>query len=203
MLAGVSLTAFVAGPATSHATTITGNIGAWNANAGAFVSTPSIPPGDGNPVSAFTLADGTNVTLAGSADYIYTVGFDWGAWSNGFTGNVVDSTNNTETLTLSPGVSAFAVYVSPDLGLLLNTSDTITVSLSDGTTAVFSGNYPSPSPQFVGFYGGSDITSVTISTANAQDFAFGDFNPVPEPLSISVMAVGLAGIGLVRRRGRR
>jgi hypothetical protein len=59
----------------------------------------------------------------------------------------------------------------------------------------------SPLPQFVRFYGGGNITSITVSTPNAPDFAFGDFNPVPEPISLILLATGLTGLSIIRHRG--
>jgi hypothetical protein len=110
-----------------------------------------------------------------------------------FNADAIDTTPNSKTISLSLGVSELALYVSPDLGLF-NAADTITVTLSDGTTASFSGNYPANSPRFVGFYGGSGITSITVSTLNAPDFGFGDFNPVAEPVCMTLVATALIGL---------
>jgi hypothetical protein len=185
--------------AASQAATITGSYATWQANAGAYATTSSTGLGDGySPVTSFPLSNGVTLSFVGSADQVYVSGIDWAPFADGYTGDVVDSTTNTDTISFASSVSALGFEVSPDLGLF-NSADTITATLSDGTTTQFSGSYPSGTTQFVGFYGGG-ITSVTISTLNAPDFAVGNFVDVPEPMSVTLLGVGIAGLAVIRRR---
>jgi hypothetical protein len=203
ILAGTALAAALLSSPASHAATITGDFATWAAAAGNYAATSTTGLGDGfAPVSSFPLSDGMVLSFAGSADQVYVSGTDWAPFADGYTGDVVDSTANTETISFASSVSALGFEVSPDLGLIPPQPDTISVTLSDGTTTEFSGSYPSGTTQFVGFYGGGGITSITISTANAPDFAVGNFVDVPEPLSMSLLVTGMAGIGWVRRRAR-
>ena len=204
VIAGAALAATVLNPLTSHAGTITGNFATWAAAVGAYATTATTGLGDGfAPVSSFPLSDGTIVTFAGANDTGFVSGLDWIPFASGYTGDVVDSTTNTDTISFPTTVSAFGFQVSPDLPLVPPQPDTISVTLSDGTTDQFSGDYSLGNTQFVGFYGGAGITSITISTANAPDFAVGDFVDVPEPVSMTLFITGMAGLGLVRRSAAR
>lgn len=204
MLAGGALVAVMTASAVSQAATITGDFSAWSAAAGAYTTTSATGLADAATVTSFPLADGLVVSFAGSADSVYQTGYgaeDWATFSNGYVGDLVDSTTNTDTISFAAKVSAFGFQVSPDLGLF-PASETITVTLSDGTNASFTGTYASGTPQFVGFTGGYGITSITIATATAGDFAVGGFVDVPEPVSMSILAVGMAGLAFVRRRAQ-
>lgn len=200
LAAGALATALLA-PCGSRAATITGNFATWAAAVGAYSTTSSTGLGDGfAPVTSFPLSDGTILTFAGAADQVFVSGTDWAPFSNGYTGDVVDSTTNTDTISFGSGLFALGFQVSPDLGLIPPQPETISVTLSDGASVQFSGSYPSGTTQFVGFYGGG-VTSVTISTVNAPDFGVGDFVDVPEPVSTTLLGTGLLGLGWLRRRG--
>lgn len=148
------------------------------------------------PISAITLVNGVNVTLSGGADIVDQPGVGDAPFSNGYTGQVVDSTGSTETLTFSRPVMQFGLTLSPDVGLFGPTPVTITVTLGDGTTTSLTSNYASGGTQFIGFSAGPE-TSITVSTST-PDFAFGQFLSVPEPAS--VLLLGTALIPVIRRR---
>ena len=213
-LAGVALAICAASAATPRAATLTDSFATWVANApGNYSSTPdpALPSPDTNPffmVSTVPLSNGVVLSVAGLDDTVVQpppVGATWGPWighNGAFSGLAVDTTGNSETISFGRTVTALGFDISPDFPLQGPYAETFTVTLSDGTTATYSGTYPGGATQFVGFYDGGDITSITIATTNSPDFAFGNFVDAPEPGSVTLLASGLAMTGLLFRRGR-
>jgi hypothetical protein len=200
--AGAALAACIAAPIASNATTITGSLAAWEAAVGSYATTTSTGlPLYTNPVTEIALDDGMQLGFAGADDTVLQPGNGWIPWTSGYTGDIIDTTSNTETISFASSLSALGLQISPDLALFGSPPETFTVTLSDGTTAAISGTYPAGSTQFVGFYGGG-VTSMTITATNAPDFAFGDIVDVPEPMSMALLLTGLAGLRVVRRRSR-
>jgi hypothetical protein len=212
-LAGAALAACIAVPAASNAATIYSNLSAWAAAVGGgYETTSNTGVGVGNFVTGpIPLSGGQTISVANSGDQVLQPGNGWGEWSGGYTGDVVDTATNSETISFTPGtagINGLGMDVDPDLPQTVCTGggtacmdETFTVTLSDGTTATIPGVYPGGTTQFIGFVG-SNITSMTITATNAPDFAFGDIRDVPEPMSMTLLATGLLGLGAVRRRGR-
>jgi hypothetical protein len=199
LIAGITLAGSLACVTAAKATTLTGSFATWAAAIPGYTETTNTELPLYSTVTIIPLVDGNKLTVSGTADTLLQPYSGWIGWSGGYTGDIVDSTTNSETISFH-GLNAVGMELSPDLPLIGPYAEAFTVTLSDGTSAMFSGSYPPGTTQFVGFYGSTDITSITISTANAPDFAFGDFVDVPEPASLAVLGVGLLGIGVGRWR---
>jgi len=212
-----ALAACLLGSTSPQAATITGSFGAWQAAGGNVTLSSTLGTADGiTPVASITLnnAAGTIVTLAGTADTVLQPGSNVIPLANGYTGQVLDTSNTTgtgaatETFTFAAPVTSFGVFVAPDFGLFAtSTTDTFTVTLSNGQSTSISGNYaPVPSlglaTQFIGYTGGAAITSITIAATNTSDGDLFVGAAVPEPMSMALLLTGVTGLAGLRRRAR-
>ena len=128
-------------------------------------------PSVGSDVNGVAAPDGTLGFSPSLADD--QVGSGWNTWSNGYTGDVYATSSGSIVLTLPPGTSAFYFYAEPVQYQVL----TITATNSDGTT---SGAVPvqgQGGAEYFGFYStdSTPLTSITVSTADPDGFAVGEF----------------------------
>jgi uncharacterized repeat protein (TIGR01451 family) len=155
---------------------------------GGYTMTPF--PADPQPVG--TQVSSVASPLSGSVSFSPsllhdTIGNGWDSWSNGYTGDVYDTTLNPDptsaTLTLPSGTGAFYFYAEPNQFATLD----ITATAQDGTSTTVAVNGDAGA-QYFGFYGtGSDtVASIAVSTTDPFGFAVGEFgiSAVPD-LSIT------------------
>ncbi len=172
----------------------------WTADVSGPITNTTTDPNVGSTTSSITLDDGTVIGLDRSLSVV-TIGSGWATWSGGYTGVVYTDYNSTSIGATVTPVTALGFEIEPDPFDLIE----ISLTLVDGS--VITQNVQGDSG--AAFYGwiGTGITSFTISSR--EDFAFGNFYtagaaaPTPEPLTLSLMGAGLAGIGALRRRKAR
>jgi PEP-CTERM motif len=198
-------------PAASNAAVLTTSFADWSANAGSFTNTSSTGLGLFSNTTSVPLADGSTLGTSNVVTILQPFA-GWGAWSGGYTGDIVNTTDasfnayTTLTLTFSNHLQALGFELSPDGPLQGTHPESFTVTLSDGTSQLVSlptYNSETNPTQFVGFFDGNGVTSVTITVNTAPDFSFGNIDSaVPEPASLALFGTGFAALGLIRRRRR-
>jgi hypothetical protein len=103
-----------------------------------------------------------------------TVPATWASWSNGYTGDVYETTGTTETLTMPANTTAFYLYSEPEAFGLFAVTATTDNGTSSGAQSV-NGN---GGARGAGFYtdDGTYLTSITVTVdAAANGFAVGEF----------------------------
>jgi PEP-CTERM motif len=206
-LAAASLALAALLPAASHAAVITDSFADWSANAGTFTNTSVTGLPLFSTTSSIPLSNGDSLATSSVVTVLQPLS-GWGPWSGHYKGDIFNTTDDnfvtsqTVTLTFS-GIKALGFDLSPDDPLIGKTNESFIVTLSDGTTKTVPFTFDSINnpTQFVGFFDGEGVTSVTITVAQAPDFSFGNIDAaVPEPTSLGLFAAGFGLLGLVRRR---
>jgi len=224
--AAVAAALTVMAPGGAGATTVYNSLSDWTAAVGGNIESVDLSgpvateDSGGNVivgasgVSTITTPTGVLLTLDQSGFHRDLTGGDvWTGLWNGQVIFIVDSfTQDTLTLTLSANLPAFGLEMATG-----NEPFDMSVILSDGTVISSNGPVDFDTPQFFGWTGAADLTSITLQCgdpANDGDacanedangfqngFAFADLVvPVPEPGSLLIFGAGLIGLGAWRRR---
>jgi hypothetical protein len=106
----------------------------------------------------------------------------WATWSNGYTGDVYDTTvvdgDRTQiTITLPAGTKAFYFYAEPNQFAVLS----VEATAQDGTTSGPISVDGSSGAKYFGFYatGATTLESITVTTSDTSGFAIGEFGINP------------------------
>jgi hypothetical protein len=106
----------------------------------------------------------------------------WATWSNGYTGDVYDTTvvdgDRTQiTITLPGGTKAFYFYAEPNQFAVLS----VEATAQDGTTSGPISVDGSSGAKYFGFYatGTTTLESITVTTSDTSGFAIGEFGINP------------------------
>jgi len=192
-------------PAVANADSTFTSLSAWQTAVGTWTETQILSGGgvpDGTNVTSVTLDDGTLLSLS-ATQTVTSIGVGWATWSGGYTGQVIENLSATPvSASITPTVGGLGMFIEPNQF----TSFGVTLLLSSGAT-IFQQVNGSGGALFFG-YTGSDVTNVTISSADGSGFAYGDFftTPVtasvqaPEPGSIMLLGTGLLALGGTFRR---
>jgi len=163
--------------------------------------------GDASPVTVPT-SDGNSVTFdSPSGPGTFTVantGF-YQSFGEGL-GDYASFSGDTLTLTFANPIAGGVSFPFglEDFGALFG-NDYLTVSSNTGVTIVANAaldTAPLPVPEGMAYINAPGATQLTITSgipANSNPFAIGNVS-VPEPFTLSVLGVGLAGLTAVRRR---
>ena len=203
-LAGVS-------GATAGTITTFSNLAAFNTAVGGGLVVEDFTTTSQIPIVGGVLNTSTNAAILPGVSYSTPVGTSFffnidtgGGYVGGFLDGLFNNANLT--VTFDGNQSAFGF----DMNRLAGTSFDITVNFVSGPAFFQNIAIPSTSLNFFGFQSNTtDIQSLVINgIGNATvDFALDNFRydstavaSVPEPATLAIFGIGLAGLGFMRRR---
>ena len=153
---------------------------------------------DFSVIGAFGTPAG-GITLSSTVTKL-SVPTSWATSSHGATPDVLYESSSI--LTMPAGVTAFDFYAEPEPGSLFS----MTATADDGTfvTQTVDG---AGGAKYFGFHGtgGTTISLISISSLSPSGFAYGEMrtstsSPIPEPGTLGLLGLALAGVFVVRRK---
>jgi hypothetical protein len=145
---------------------------------GPYTMTPFAP--DGRPLDTQVTSVAAPAGAAGGLQFDRAllharIGFGWGTWSHGYTGDVYwTDTEDQVVMTLPQNTQAFYFYVEPNEQSIHN----VTATASDGTTSGPVAVNGFGGAKYFGFYttNGSTLSTITVDVDPAAvGFAVGEF----------------------------
>lgn len=127
-------------------------------------------------VATLTLPCGGSIGFSPAQDH-RRVGFSWGNWSHGYTGDVYYGNGLVQTITLPAGTGAFYFYAEPDQYGTFS----IQATAQDGTASPIIPVLSDPNvggASYFGFYNtnGVPLTSITVTNlSGGSSVAIGEF----------------------------
>ncbi len=158
--------------------------------AGSLGATTNFSVTAGGSTAAFSTTPTGLFSVANSGFYSFGVGLgDYGSFG-GDTLTITFSTPVTQSISIPFGVEDL-FGLGPDTLTATGNSQVVTATATSGATGVAEGT--------LFFTPTSAVKTLTLTSANA--FAIGSVQ-VPEPMSLSLLGAGLAGVAVTRRKKR-
>ncbi len=162
------------------------------------------------PGPDFTIHNSLNNPFGGSINFdipmeVRTANLTWGGWNNGFNGNVLWTLEqNNLRISFDNAISAWGMHYQPNRYATFD----FTFGLSDGNTINTTVN--GEADQDAAFFGFTDAAvdyiDIEVFPEPGDDplgFAIGQMavgpDPVPEPATLLLFGIGMAGAGMYRR----